>query len=887
LYANTVIKHKEPEYLTEKQLETKCPILVDIDFRFSIDLETRFYSEEHIQDMIYVYQTQLKNIFQFDDESSFPIYIFEKSAINKIPEKDITKDGIHMIIGIQMSHPDQLILRNMVLPGLKEIWSDFPLKNSWEEVLDEGISAGHTNWQLYGSRKPNHEPYQLTHVFNIKYDSSDGEFQTDTVPLESFDIIENIEKLSARYSDHSLFYYKSEFIQQLEKKGGNTLSQKRSANVTTISSLQYSYPQIRTKEELEKALQDFLESIDTNEYELREAYDYAMILPVQYYGEGSYTNWIRVGIVLKRISPRLYIVWLAFSAKIARFDYGSIPELYEKWTKIDIHHPNGLTKYSLIHWARIDADKQVFKDISEKTVDYFIDMTLNNKDNDKKGGSDYDIAVVLHQYYKDEYKCVSVKANTWYHFKNHKWSEIDSGTTLRHAISTVIRGLYSKKASKALAEKYAIDTDELETEEREKKKKIKSSKCDKLFDIIKRLGTTNDKKNIMTEAKELFYDGQFLEKLDVNPYLLCCNNGVVDFKEKIFRRGYPEDHVSKTTKIDYIPISLSIHKPIVDKIHDFMQKLFPIPELCNYMWQHLASTLIGSCADQTFNMYIGIGRNGKSVLITLMEMVLGNYKGDVPLSLVTDRRTKIGGLAPELVALKGVRYAVMQEPSKGDKLNEGVMKQITGGDDVQARAPYMPESITFKPQFKLVVCSNQFMEIKSQDGGTWRRIRVVDFMSIFCENPVQGDREKPYQYKLDKDMKQKFSEWKEIFLSMLVQKAFETDGKVEDCPIVMKSSESYKESQDFIAEFLGDRIMADPKGKITKGDMNCEFSSWYESNYGKRDKPNVKDIHAEVDKKFGKYDKMKKAWIGIKLTYENDSANTSDIDINDIPDVSL
>ena len=56
---------------------------------------------------------------------------------------------------------------------------------------------------------------------------------------------------------------------------------------------------------------------------------------------------------------------------------------------------------------------------------------------------------------------------------------------------------------------------------------------------------------------------------------------------------------------------------------------------------------------------------------------LGDYKGDVPLTLVTDKRAKVGGLTPEIVKLKGIRYAVMQEPSKDDIINEGVLKQLT------------------------------------------------------------------------------------------------------------------------------------------------------------------------------------------------------------------
>lgn len=192
----------------------------------------------------------------------------------------------------------------------------------------------------------------------------------------------------------------------------------------------------------------------------------------------------------------------------------------------------------------------------------------------------------------------------------------------------------------------------------------------------------------MIEAKELFYDGEFLEKLDQNPYLLCFKNGIIDLKANEYRMGRPEDFISKCTNINYISVTEK-HSTTVEEIKDFMKKLFPDEELHRYMWDHLSSTLLGTCKEQTLNMYVGIGQNGKSVLVNLMEQVLGEYKGDVPLSLLTQQRVKIGGVSPELVQLKGVRYAVIQEPSKGDKINEGIMKQLMGGDPIQARSPYM------------------------------------------------------------------------------------------------------------------------------------------------------------------------------------------------------
>ena len=83
-----------------------------------------------------------------------------------------------------------------------------------------------------------------------------------------------------------------------------------------------------------------------------------------------------------------------------------------------------------------------------------------------------------------------------------------------------------------------------------------------------------------------------------------------------------------------------------------------------------------------------------------------DYKATVPITLVTQKRTNIGSTSSEIVQLMGVRYAVMQEPCKGEKINEGIMKEITGGDPIQGRALFR-EAVTFIPQFKLaVVCTN-------------------------------------------------------------------------------------------------------------------------------------------------------------------------------------
>lgn len=886
LYYNDIIKSNNMEYLTEKQRDNDGPILIDLDFRHTFETDTRQYSNEHIEDLIDAYLDELKQIYQFDDSVDIPIFILEKDKVNRVEAKQYTKDGIHIIIGLQADHTIQQILRAKMVERAAELMSDFPMINSWDDVFDEGISKGTTNWQLFGSRKPNHEQYKLSQVFNVKFDRTDGEFIVKKIPLSSFNIEQNIHKLSIRYTGHTSLFMKNSFVptyEEFDKTNKNSTGQssvnlsvlKHHSNellddITTISN-------IKNESEMNMVLNNFLDVVSESldDRELKEAYDYTMILPKSYYGDGSYNKWIRVAWVLRNTSKRLLIVFIAFSAKHPTFSYSKIPELCDIWRNIDLRLHGGLTKLSLIHWAKTDAYAD-YNIVRQNTIDYYIERTISSKE-DRYRAPDFDLASVLYHIYKHEFICVSVSKNIWYQYKNHRWAEIDAGTTLRKAISVSMRDLYYKK-SMAIHGGFLTTPGNDDTQQDDDNKKKRTIN---ILNICQRLANTNDKKNIMTEAKELFYDGTFLQKLDLNPYLLCFTNGVYDFKLKEFRKGQPEDNVSMCTNNEYIPLSPAVANT-VSAINDFMDELFPEKPLCKYMWEHLASTLLGTSANQTFNMYIGNGQNGKSVLVNLMEKALGQYKGDVPLTLVTEKRGKVGGLTPEIVQLKGIRYAVMQEPSKGDVINEGMMKQLTSGKDpIQGRAPYMLQTISFIPQFKLVVTCNTLMTIKSNDHGTWRRIRACPFKSLFTDTPVEGDAEKPFQFKLDKHIDEKFDSWKEVFVSMLVQLAVKTNGVVTDCSIVLTKSKEYRQSQDYLSEFVQDRIIKDPDGRIKKMELNNEFTIWYMSNNGGKC-PTPKDLHEFMDAEFGR--SRNQVWVGVRINYDKmdhvDNVEELDDDIN-------
>uniref|UniRef100_A0A6C0AYG7 SF3 helicase domain-containing protein n=1 Tax=viral metagenome TaxID=1070528 RepID=A0A6C0AYG7_9ZZZZ len=854
-YFQHVFVDGKKEYLTEKQRIEDAPLVIDIDMRYSVEIKERQHTKDHIIDLIDIYTKAIYKLFNVPDNFKIEVFVMEKSTVNIMDNK--TKDGIHIIFGILMHKAAQIMLREIILPELKDVWDDLPLTNDIDELVDDGVTRGTVNWQMYGSRKPNHKAYLIKYFYNVKWIEEKHDWNIIEMDVDKFDIKNNLYKLSVQCSSFPKLDLNEKYSDDFNKILKNMdKKKKKSTKIIVKEYNNINYKDINSSTQLDELIENLFSGFEQSpsDYELKETHDFTMILPKQYWDVGSYNKWIRVGWALKNTNVKLLPTWLKFSSQSKEFEWSNIGELIELWENFDYDNPDGLTSRSIMFWAKNDNLKEYIK-VRETTVSYFMDLTVTH-------ATEWDFAQVLYQMCKDEFVCVSIKNNIWYEYIKHRWYEIDSGNTLRLIISKKMHDMYMKKTTDAINALQKID----QTDDNYDTLKKRSNK---LADICILLKKTNWKNNIMREAKELFYDKNFLNYLDNNPYLLCFNNYVVDFKNKIYRTGQPDDYISKSTNIDYIPFE-EIKDDIIEEIYDFMKQLFPNDDLRKYMWEHLASTLIGNNDNQTFNIYTGSGRNGKSKLVDLMSKVLGDYKATVPITLVTQKRNNIGSTSSEIVQLMGVRYAVMQEPCKGEKINEGIMKEITGGDPIQGRALFK-EAVTFIPQFKLVVCTNTLFDIKSNDDGTWRRIRVCDFMSKFLEDPY-GDEEKfpkedyPYQYAIDKKIDEKFTQWAPVLASILVKMAYTTCGTVNDCSIVMGSSDQYREGQDYLTEFCKEKIKQVKGGKIKKTELWEVFKQWYTNNYGKG-LPKAREVNDFMDKRYGKYNTK---WNNVMINYDDD-----------------
>ena len=264
-----------------------------------------------------------------------------------------------------------------------------------------------------------------------------------------------------------------------------------------------------------------------------------------------------------------------------------------------------------------------------------------------------------------------------------------------------------------------------------------------------------------------------------------------------------------------------------------MAKVFPREELRAYMWRKLASCLEGANKEQTYETWIGVGGNGKSKLVDLVSMALGDYATSLQSTAMTRKRPESGAANPDIMAIRNKRFIYMAEPDDREPLNTSRMKQFTGEDDVEARGLFEDQT-KFKITGKIFMLCNAFPAINTMDRGTWRRVRAVPFESKFVDPNVEDVIPSQNVYPRDNQLDLKMRRWRTLFMSRLVH-IYRTEylpyGLGHVPAVVTQESNKYQESFDSVAKFMNSRIREIKRGGYEANikDIFRVYKNWYES----------------------------------------------------------
>jgi P4 family phage/plasmid primase-like protien len=334
-----------------------------------------------------------------------------------------------------------------------------------------------------------------------------------------------------------------------------------------------------------------------------------------------------------------------------------------------------------------------------------------------------------------------------------------------------------------------------------------------------------------------------------------------------FREGYPEDNITLSTGINYIEHLDADDYEKMNQVEELINKILPVEEIRKYVLNLLASFLHGDNKEQKFHIWTGVGSNGKSMLIDFYKKTVGQYYGSMPITALTQGRSGSEQASPVLAETRGKRFISLDEAESDDQIKVGFMKQLTGGDEILTRKLHSAP-ITFKPKFKLVLTCNELPKIPSDDDGTWRRIRVVEFISKFCDHP---DPRKQYEFLIDRTLSSKLEEWREVFMYMLIQiyqNSYRVNGIIEPEPVI-KNTNSYRSDSDIYSQFVEESLREDPTSSFGIDDIFPKFKSFLQSNSFDTRKHTRRELEKRLNKIIGKCNNKKK-WKGYRLV-SNDS----------------
>jgi putative DNA primase/helicase len=348
----------------------------------------------------------------------------------------------------------------------------------------------------------------------------------------------------------------------------------------------------------------------------------------------------------------------------------------------------------------------------------------------------------------------------WLVWDGKRWKRDDTGQVMEAAKETVL-SLYADAAT--MAENDARRRKYVEHAERSESR-YKLEAMVKLAETDPTIAATPD-------------------QFDTDVWLLNVQNGTIDLRTGELRAHNPHELITKVAARNYDPDASSAvwEQFLADVFQDDA-------EMIGFMQRTIGYTLTGSTHAHAFYIAWGSGRNGKSTLFGAVGKVLGDYAATTPAQTIL-HRDRAGGIPNDIAALAGSRMVTVSETDSGMALNVGLVKQLTGGDPVTARFLYK-EAFTFQPQMKFWLMTNNKPDIPESTRAIWARIKLIPF-----ENDFTG-RE-------DTQMDTKLSEAGDAILAWAVDGCLRGQREgLREPPKVHAATQSYKEEQDLLAEFV-------------------------------------------------------------------------------------
>lgn len=391
-----------------------------------------------------------------------------------------------------------------------------------------------------------------------------------------------------------------------------------------------------------------------------------------------------------------------------------------------------------------------------------------------------------------EYILYNYSRSNWMYYKSGVWHFDEKGKTklIADKISDIIK-----------KEPVFYDAESEIAEEEAKKSKLRH---------LKNSRSKSGKENMLSEARHLL--PAVSEDFDKDKFLFNVQNGYLDLNT-----GELHDHDKSKmfTRISEVEFTTNSDSPNWDKfLHEISCGR---KDWIDYMQRLIGYSLSGSTKEQKMFVLLGNGRNGKSVFINILNKIFGNYAMNITPQAIMTSHNK-GNATPEIAKLDGARLVTTTEPNEGDRFDEGLIKQITGGDKINARFLHQND-FEYIPQFKLFMATNHKPFIRGTDEGIWRRMVIIPFELELAKSDIN--------YNLQKELEKESS----AILNWAV------DGYIKylkhglDEPDCIRSErDEYRTEMDSISAFLQECTIERDGEREKSSDLFDAYNNWATKN---------------------------------------------------------
>jgi len=312
------------------------------------------------------------------------------------------------------------------------------------------------------------------------------------------------------------------------------------------------------------------------------------------------------------------------------------------------------------------------------------------------------------------------------------------------------------------------------------------------------------------------------EELDADQMLFNLHNGTVELQAGRLRDFEREDFISMQGGL-----ALDLEMPCPRWLAFLERVMKGDAELVAFLQRSVGYTLTGSTAEQCFFLLYGQGANGKSTFIEVLRGIMGSYGRPTDFKALVDGN-RGDGVRNDLAALRGLRLVTASEANRGQRFNEALVKQLTGGDKVTARKLYS-EFFDFHPEFKLWLAVNHKPGIRGVDEAIWRRIHLIPF-----EVTIPPDERV-------KDLAKLLLEEEGAGIMAWAVRGFlewQTMGLAIPCR-VRTATQEYRDESNELADFFEEMVDASPRGFVTSADLYTAYDRWCTENAVEPKKKNL------------------------------------------------